>query len=242
MTLDELEIEVADGLGDVWHVGHEPGAWSWVPWQYADDNGLFGGRWDDQLGHFRTLYTADSLLGCFLELLARFRPSTVVLAALDEIEDDGTIEQFPNAPAGVVGYSWLNGRLYGSARQTGRYCFITHSRSLSALITSYPLGRHGLSPSDMDAALLKDARDRELTRSIARWLYDLHVNDGPAVHGVRFQSRHGDDIRVWAIFERADDGPQSGKISPADTARRVVPGLPELLDAFARFGLRWTED
>lgn len=241
MMQDELEIEASDDLGEVWHVGYEPDPWAWVPWHYADDEGLFGGRWDDQLGHFRTIYTADSLLGCFLELLARFRPSSPVLAGLDEIEDDGSIAQFPDEPAGVVGYSWLDGRLYGSARQVGRYCFITHSRSLAALIAHYPLENHDLAASDVDAALLKDARDRDLTRSIARWLYDVHVDDGPAVDGVRFQSRHGDDIRVWAVFERAGDDAQSGKLDPTGAPARVVPGLSELQEAFSRFGLRWAE-
>ena len=62
MMHNEIEIEVSDDLGDVWHVGYEPDAWAWVPWRYADDEGLFGGRWDDQLGQFRTIHTADSLL------------------------------------------------------------------------------------------------------------------------------------------------------------------------------------
>lgn len=242
MSPDELEIESSDEIGEVWHVGYAPDAWAWVPWRYADDEGLFGGRWDDQQGQFRTLYTADSLLGCFLELLAKLRPSEPVLAGLDEFEDDGSLELFPDAPQGTVGHSWLDGREYGSAQQVGSYCFITHSRSIAALIAHYPLEAHGLTPSDVDTALLKDAHDRELTRSIARWLYDLHVNEGPVVDGVRFLSRHGDDIRVWAVFERADDGARSGKILPSGDSHRVHPDLPELQEAFRRFGLRWAED
>lgn len=236
-----LEIETPDDAAEVWHVGFEPDAWAWVPWRYADDEGLFGGRWDDQQGQFRTLYTADSLLGCFLELLARFRPSRPVAAGLEEIEDDGTIESFPDAPAGVVGRAWLEGRLYGSARQSGRYCFITHSRSLAALTMHFPLAPHALAPSDVDAALLKDAHDRDLTRSIARWLYDLNDGDAPALDGVRFQSRHGDDIRLWAVFERSDDGTRSRRLSPVSEPTRVHHDLPELREAFARFGLRWAE-
>lgn len=242
MTSPELEIESSDDLGDVWHVGFAPNTWAWAPWQYADDEGLFGGRWDDQLGEFRTIYTADSLLGCFLELLARFRPSRKVLAELDQIvDDDGSVARFTEAQEGAVGYSWLDNRLYGSARQAGRYCFITHSRSIAALAARYPLHRHGLSPSDLDVALLKDAGDRVLTRSIARWLYDLH-DEGVAIDGVRFQSRHGDEIRVWAVFERADDQARSLRISPSREPARVHPDLPALREAFARFGLHWHED
>ncbi|MDP3949519.1 RES domain-containing protein [Microbacterium sp.] len=243
MIHDELELEVSDDLGDVWHVGYAPDAWAWVPWRYADDEGLFGGRWDDQLGQFRTLYTADSLLGCFLELLARFRPSRTVLDALDDVEDDdSSVGEFPEAAPGAVGYSWLDGREYGSARQVGRYCFITHSRSLATLIAHYPLERHGLAAIDVDAALLKDARDRHLTRSIARWLYDLHDDGGSVIDGVRFLSRHGDDIRVWAVFERAGDPSRSPRINPTSEPTRVSPNLPVLQAAFERFGLHWFRD
>ena len=52
MTHGEIEIEVSDDLGDVWHVGYEPDAWAWVPWRYADDEGLFGGRWDCRASDF----------------------------------------------------------------------------------------------------------------------------------------------------------------------------------------------
>lgn len=201
MMHNEVEIEVSDDLGDVWHVGYEPDVWAWVPWRYADDEGLFGGRWDDQRGQFRTIYTADSLLGCLLELLARFRPNLALLAALDDVDDDDdSVGQFHEAPSGVVGHSWL------------------------------------------DAALLKDAHDRVLTRSIARWLYDLHDDDGPSVDGVRFQSRHGDEIHVWAVFERADDRAQSQRLRATREPTRLHPDLPALQQAFSRFRLRWAED
>lgn len=39
MMLSELELEVADTLGEVWHVGFEPDAWSWVAATAADAGG-----------------------------------------------------------------------------------------------------------------------------------------------------------------------------------------------------------
>ncbi|GAA4489905.1 RES domain-containing protein [Microbacterium panaciterrae] len=242
VTQDLPELELTGDPGEVWHVGFEPDPWGWAPWHYANDSGLFDGRWDDQLGEFRTLYTADSLLGCFLELLARFRPSERVQAALDEIvDDDGSVGQYPEAPQGGVGYRWLEDRLYGRARQAGRYCAITHSRTLGALSKSYPLGRHGLTPRDVDAALLKDARDRDFTRSVARWLHDLHDGGSPLVDGVQFASRHGDELRMWAVFERADSSYRSSHLEPLSEPVRVTPDTPELLEAFERFGLHWHE-
>ncbi|PYI69795.1 hypothetical protein CVV68_01425 [Arthrobacter livingstonensis] len=241
-TSPALEIENSAEPTQVWRIGYAPDLWAWPPWAYADDQGLFGGRWDDQLGEFRTIYTAESLLGCFLELLAHFRPCLPLLAELDEIvDDDGSIASYPEAPEGAVGYRWLDGREYSSTYQSGRYCFITHSRSIAALIARYPFAQHGLAAGDVDAALLKDARDRVLTRSIARWLYDLHDQGSPVVDGVRFNSRHGDEIRVWAVFERAGDPSRSPLIQPSSEPARVHPVLPELQEAFTRFGLHWHE-
>lgn len=179
MSSPDLEIEGSEEPSQVWRVGFAPDAWAWTPWTYADDEGLFGGRWDDQQ--------------------------------------------------------------YGSAHQSGRYCFVTHSRSIAALTTHYPFNEHGLAAGDVDAALLKDARDRILTRSIARWLYDLH-DEGNVVDGVRFNSRHGDEIRVWAVFERAGDPARSPRIQPSDEPAKVHPDHPELQEAFARFDLHWHED
>lgn len=153
-TSPELEIEEFDELNLVWRIGFAPDIWAWTPWNYADDEGLFSGRWDDQQGQFRTIYTAASLLGCFLELLAQFRPNRTLLAELEKIvDDDGSVGRHPEAPEGDVGYSWLDGRQYSSAHQVGRYCFITHSDSIAALSAHYPFHRHGIDPADVDAVL-----------------------------------------------------------------------------------------
>jgi hypothetical protein len=238
------DLHITGDPGKVWRVGFAPDPWAWAGWEYATEPGnLFPGRWDDQMGEFRTVYTADRLLGCFLELLARFRPSQTVQAAVDEVEDDdGSGADYPDAAPGAVGYSWLEGRLYGSAQQTGRYCAITHSRSIAALTRHYPFSQHGLSVLDVDAALLKDARDRVLTRSIARWLYDLHHLGHPRVDGVEFASRHGDELRMWAVFERSDSPTRSTHIRPLDEPAPVTPDRPELIEAFNRYGLHWHDD
>lgn len=237
------ELEVTDIPGRVWRIGFAPDMWQWTPWAYATDSALFDGRWDDQDGQFRTLYTSSSLLGCFLELLARFRSSAVLDAAFDEIDDDdGTVALYPDAPSGSIGHQWLEHRLYGNADQDGRYCFITHSRSLAALQADYPFAGHGLAPIDVDSALLKEARDRTLTRSIARWLYDLQAPEGgELVSGIEFRSRFGDEIAMWAVFERSRDDLHSRHLRP-DTEPAAIPDeLPELVEAFDRHGLAWAD-
>ena len=77
------DLELTGDPGRVWRVGFAPDMWAWPPWEYATDAGLFNGRWDNQVGQFRTLYTSSTLLGCFLELLARLRADSVVV---DELE------------------------------------------------------------------------------------------------------------------------------------------------------------
>lgn len=229
--------------GTVWRVGHAPDPWQWTPWQYASDDGRFNGRWDDQNAQFRTLYTSDSLLGCFLELLAPLRPRDTVFLELDEIQDDaGDAGAFPDPARGAVGASWLSGRVYARGEQTGTYAEITTAQGLAYLLDAGVFVAMGIPPVDVDVALLKDAHRREITRTIARHLFDLrNASDlQPTVDGVAFRSRMGDDIKLWAVFERTS----------ALVSERIVPGLPELIpadhpdlvNAFLMLSLHWNDD
>lgn len=237
-------VAITGDPGRVWRVGFEPDMWAWTLWRFATDDGLFNGRWDDQLGQFRTLYTSDSLRGCFLELLAKLQPSAPLEAELDDFEDDdGSVALHTEGGSGEVGFSWLNGRMYGEAQLDGRYCFVSHSDSLAALKAGYRFDRHGIALHDVDSALLKDARDRVLTRSIAHWIYDLRDEErNELVDGIEFRSRHGDEIRMWAVFERSDDEQRSSHIVPKGDPQRVTPETQELVEAFDRLGLRWVEE
>jgi hypothetical protein len=242
--MSDPTLALSGDPGRVWRVGFKPDMWAWTPWRYATDSGLFGGRWDDQLGQFRTIYTSDSLRGCFIELLAKLQPAAPVLEGLDEVEDDdGSIGQHHEGTNGAVGYSWLNGRVFGDADQTGRYCFITHSDSIAVLKAQYRFERHNIELVDVDTGLLKDAHDRVLTRSIAHWVYDLRDEDGgERVDGIEFRSRHGDEIRMWAVFERSEDDQRSRYIEPQSEPTQVTPETAELVEAFARLGLTWEEE
>lgn len=161
------DLEIRSGTETVWRVGFEPDPWSWAPWSYATDSGLFDGRWDDQRGNFRTLYTSESLLACFLEVLAKLRLDRVLEAELDAIDDpDGEFDLFPDA-SGTIGYDWCAGRRWGRGRQTGRYCFVTHSRSVAAVAAARVLDRLGIPPREVDTALLKSSDRRVVTRTVA---------------------------------------------------------------------------
>jgi hypothetical protein len=57
----------------VHHVGYKPHPWNWAGWEYAK-KGCFEGRWDDPAGDWRAKYVGAAPLGCYLEVLATYRP------------------------------------------------------------------------------------------------------------------------------------------------------------------------
>lgn len=234
MSAPNLELTTDPGL--VWHVGFRPDPWAWADRKYATDNGRFTGRWDDELGKFRTIYTGDSLYACLVEVLASLRPKRSVDDLVMAIDDeDSHNARFPDYPAGTINYSWLDERAAGHALQDGRYCYVTHSSSVAALRRHFDPSMFGITAADFDTSLLKDSAPRVLTRSIARWLFDNVDADG-----VEFRSRHGDDLRMWAVFERAGDDTTSRHL----TERGLVslsPENPELIRALDLHGIRWLD-
>ncbi len=227
--------------GRVRRIGYKPKPWVWTPWQYAGDDGRFHGRWDDPDGRFRTVYAGADLVGCLLEVLARFRPDPLLtedLAAIDEDADDEA--HYPTQAPGVVPLSWLTPRVATSARLTGTYCAVTNKESLPTLRSKFlsVALSHGL--ADLDAGALRLSAPRSLTQRIAAWLYELHHESNELFAGVRFESRHGDDLTLFAVFERAEDGETSTWLR--DTAvielRRDDPAV---LEAFRLHHLAWDE-
>ena len=235
-------LELSGNPGTVWRVGFKPDPWAWPDWKYAQEDGRFGGRWDDERAQFRTIYTADSLYSCFIELLAKFRPHRDVDDAVMAIEDpDNQAARFPEYPAGTINFSWFDDRAAARATQTGRYCFVTHSNSVAVLRQNFDPDDYGVHAADFDAALLKDSAPRVLTRSIARWLYELSGSgtESPAVDGIEFRSRHGDDLRMWAVFERPDQGEVSPHVDQ-QVGVGLTPEVPDLARALQLHGLKWS--
>jgi hypothetical protein len=233
-------LEVTRDPGTVWRVGFAPDPWEWSDWKYAQDDGRFGGRWDDQLSQFRTIYTAESLYACLVELLAKLRPCREIDEIVMAIEDpDGQALVYPEYAAGTVNFSWFSRRQAGKAILSGRFCYVTHSNSLAALRRHFSPANYGLVGVDFDAALLKDSEVRVLTRSIARWLYEQDDPDTgiPLVDGIEFRSRYGDDLKAWAIFERADEGTVSTRFTNIEI-EELTPDTPELLDALLLHDLK----
>ena len=66
----------------------------------------------------------------------------------------------------------------------------------------------------------KDARARALTQSVA-----THLHATTDLDGVTFASRHGDDLALWAVFERSGD-PAIGHMLEAIEQHPLSPEIP----------------
>ena len=235
----DLVVEDADGAV-VWRIGFAPDPWAWTPWQYAE-NGRFTGRWDDPAGVWRSLYVGHSRLACYLEVLAGFRPDPRLAADLDGIEEDpADAAHHPTAPAGSLPTGWAQRRRTGRAELTGTYVLPADARSLPTLRARFlPMAlRFGL--PDLDAGVVRLAEPRAITQAIAAWSYQQNTATGEPVAGVGFESRHGDDQRLWAVFERHADGDTSGHFT-ANSADPIDVDDLELQQAMQIHRLLWVD-
>jgi hypothetical protein len=128
-------------------------------------------------------------------------------------------------------------RAAASAELSGRYCAVTASSSVAALYPHFIGQALSLGLADFDAAALKDARPRRLTQAVAAWLYEMTDFDG-----VSFASRHGDDLQLWAIFERPGDPPITPNIHDVSGEEPLQHDSPEIGNAFRLLGLHWEND
>ncbi|MDP9886077.1 hypothetical protein J2W21_003602 [Sinomonas atrocyanea] len=220
----------------VWRIGFRPEPWAWSGWEWATD-GRFPGRWDDLHGNFRTLYAGSTLHACLLEVLAGFRRDARLAAELDEIvEDDEDAVLHPTVAPGEVPREWLDARTATSAELSGTYCAVTDSRTVAVLYPHFIGLALTLGLADFDAAALKDARPRQLTQAVAAWLYET-----TDVDGVTFSSRHGDDLRLWALFERPGDPPVSPMLAGI-RPEELDPDSAAVKEAFQTLGLTWKSE
>lgn len=214
MTAPQLALTSINDL-EVWRVGYLPTPWDWVDWVHAGQDGRFGNRWDDPSGTFRVVYAASTLRGALLEILAQFRPDPLCVEGLDEIEDDDP--GHPTVPAGTIQRSWVDKIGYSSALLTGTFCRITHSSSVAALRPHFLQAARDEGFDDFDAALLRNVLSRTITQRVSahlRW----HYGD---LTGIAYQSRHGDEEELWAVWEQASDGRHSAALSQISSPRRL---------------------
>ena len=175
-------LACAHAPGEVYRVGFPPDPWAWSGWEYARNDGRFGGRWDDANGEFRTVYAGTTLLGCLLEVLAPLRPDPRLAAELDDIAEDAEdAREHPTVAAGRLSRSWLTRRQASRAHLSG-----DDQRSLDGVRF---WSRHG------DEHELWAVFEHDDDGTVSRCITDTHaieLDDHPdltqamAIHGLRW--------------------------------------------------------
>lgn len=223
-----------------WRVGFLPQPWEWSDWRWAGADGRFNGRWDPlDHGLYRTVYTGDTLLACLVELLAPHRPDPYLVADIDRIiEDDTDVQLHPTVAPGELDIDqWLINRTAGSARLTGRFVDITATETVAALHPLFKGRALAYNLQDFDAAALKNAENRVLTQEVAQYLWTKKSSEGTDLcDGIQFRSRHGDDLLLWAVFERDTDGQISSHVTDI-VVTELTKQTPELQTALNMLGL-----
>jgi hypothetical protein len=82
---------------------------------------------------------------------------------------------------------------------------------------------------DLDGAAIRSTVPRGLTQEISSWAYTQLVDDA-RLDGIAFESRHGTGLRLWALWERGDDGDRSAQLHDCATAA-IARDDPDLLAA-----------
>ncbi len=203
--------------------------------------GKFEGRWDDPEGNWRALYVGECPLVCYLEVLAPFRPDPDLAAEMAEIVTDED-DPFPTCEPGKLPYTWCEPRLRCSGKLSGDFAVPGHHKTLSSLRSRF-LGlakTHGC--DDLDAGAIRHGR-RALTQAISAWIYKNRTpDDERPVDGVEYLSRHGDEFKLWAIYERGTEHKCPPQIHAHFAPHVLTPEDPDLIAAMEIHKLEWIQD
>ena len=167
-------------------------------------------RFDDPEGRFAVRYLATTLRGCFVETMARFRPSPRAEALLAEVHGVETGDRDPDRADGLR--VWLSVQRVGRCRVVGakpRLVDVDAPQSLIAL-DKHPLVRDALDRSGLGSAVnpahldtgvirLSGRIGRPITQAVSRAVYEWFD-----AHGVGYVSRIDSSERCWALYEETD--------------------------------------
>jgi hypothetical protein len=193
----------------LFRIGRLPEPLGWVPWSAVGD-----GRFDDPGtldSHYRVLYAGERR-ACFLESLARFRPSPI-----GDVPD-------------VLTRDWLGTRaiaqfMIGFPAFRGRWLDLRAPESLQFLRRELaPILTHLRLP-DFDVSVAT-SQHLEVTQAISRWAFD----DG--CDGIAYMSRFDPSATCWVIFERPDMLPLA-----EIAVQPLQADDPDLVYALGLFGL-----
>lgn len=152
------------------------------------------------------IYTGSSPEACFLEVLAVFRADPGLAPDLAAIKSSPEDEDYATVEPGVVERGWCGRRLLGVGELLGEYVDVAHSQTIAALRPVFIQQAMHFGLADFDAAAIKSAEPRALTRAVSRYLYGVLLPSGSQAAGIFHRSRHGDEHELWAVFERSGSG------------------------------------
>lgn len=191
------------------------------PWEYADDDGTFGNRFDDpgalvgipESERFRTIYCATQRAAAFGETIARMRPSLELiaqLAAVDDVVDDEPLVETlrgvvdPEDPRrGLVPSDWRLRRRVGVTHldPSLRFVDLAAPQTMTHLRTALAKRAAELGIDDIDLSTIT-SRQRRFSQDCARYIYEQVDEAGnPLYAGIRYPSRLNPDWECWAIFD-----------------------------------------
>lgn len=178
-------------------------------------------RFDDPrprtLDRFRIRYTATSLRGCLLELLARFRQNDEARAREAAVDtDDPDFVDAPQADEWRHIADFIAGRKVGTLQVHEPVVVSVNDSVVQHELDREPAVRAVLDSADARAALLERGGvrvhldnaairlsspvGRYLTQACALALYDRE----PHPDVIHYRSRHDDAESCWAIYHYAD--------------------------------------
>lgn len=185
-------------------------------------------RFDDPEQQYSVRYLAETLYGCLMETMQRFRPPhrmSDVDDRLAEVTGVDTDDAQPDIDRGLR--VWLDGQFVTAASLIETQdALLKVAVAFDALcddprVESARLAHFHESPHlDLAHVLSGDSGGRAVTQAISRAVYDL--DDRPA--GIEYPSRRDLAIKCWAVFDRASiDFEGTSRLDPHDlTHKRAV--------------------
>lgn len=180
------------------------------------------------------MYVGASRYSCYLEVLAAFRPDPKILALYAALTPDDADQGCPTVPLGLVPGEWLDERVAATTTMNGRFVPVGSTGVLTWLRPRVAGLMIAHRIPDLDGAAIRSA-DRSFTQALSRWLYGYSGSGGP-FDGVESESRHGNRLMLWALFERDTDSDTSRLVT--DRKQRPISRTdPDLRRALRVHGL-----
>lgn len=243
---------VASAGRDVWRIQKRSyGAMNPLVPTDLGDVGAWG-RWD-VLDH-RTIYAGATAQGAYLETLQSLRLDPGASPRLGDLFDhddeagqtllDAVTQEWEKCFGGFIPgripSSWRHQRALYRLRlpRDGWLVDVGHSDSVAAVAQHLPEQLEVLNVSALTLEHIHGT-DRALTTAIAEWIHGLVLDDGSLPHGIRYNSKWGNEQACYAIWLRAiDDGkPRLSEPTSLIETHDIEWDSPDLAEAMRKHRL-----